>query len=278
MALPLKDNVKLDRAIQELRDQAGQVGGLAVGGVTSADDRRTDYLNTVAAAEAQLRNLFTDAAIWTRLRGERHWMICSVSSSNPNLARLITDEAEEQERYLGELADRLDRFASRVDAAPGDLVVLDTNVLLHYEPPWQVKWHDVLGSPTGVRLVLPLRVIEELDMAKYRERDKIAQRARDLLSQLWKMLEASKGGPTPLEGKPGITVEVFLDDEPRRRTLDADAEILEECRTLRAVGRPGSLVTADTGLSIRASALGIPVVPMPDDYLRNKPTPTPTPD
>ena len=275
MALPLKDNVKLDRAIRELRDQAGRVGGLAVGGVTSADDRRTDYLNKVAAAEAQLRNFFTDPTLWTRLHGERHWMICSLSPSNPNLARLITDEAQEQERYLNGLAERLDRFARRADAAPGDLVVLDTNVLLHYEPPWQVNWNEVLGSKQPVRLVLPLRVIEELDEAKYRDRDKIPQRARGLLSQLWRVLEPSKGGPAALGDNTDITVEVFLDDEPRRRTLDADAEILEECRTLRAVGRPVSLVTADTGLSIRASALGIPVVPMPDDYLRNKPTPTP---
>ena len=275
MALPLKDNVQLDRAIQELCDQAGQVGGLAVGGVTSADDRRTAYLNTVARAEAQLRNFFTDPILWTRLRGERHWMICSLSPSNPNLARLITDEAQEQARYLGGLADRLDRFARRVDAASGDFVVLDTNVLLHYEPPWQVNWNEVLGSKQPVRLVLPLRVIEELDEAKYRDRDKIPQRARGLLSQLWRVLEPSKGAPAALEGKPGITVEVFLDDEPRRRTLDADAEILEQCRTLRAAGRPVSLVTADTGLSIRATALGIPVVAMPDKYLRNKPAPTP---
>jgi predicted ribonuclease YlaK len=152
-------------------------------------------------------------------------------------------------------------------------VVLDTNVLLHYQPPWQVDWTAVLGSAGPVRLVLPLRVIEELDERKYRDREKIAQRARDLLSELWKVLSPSKGGPAPLGGKPGITVEVFLDDEPRRHTLDADAEILEECRTLKAVGCPVSLVTADTGLSIRASALGIAVVPMPDKYLRNKPAP-----
>ena len=275
MALALKDGVQPTHAARTLRQWSEWLGSLAgPSGGASIESRRNDYLNKVERVEETLRYCFSDPARWTGLRGERHWMICSLSPSSPTLARLITEEAEEQQRYLSGLADQLDRFASRLDAAPGDLVVLDTNVLLHYHPPWQVKWDEVLGSQAPVRLVLPLRVIEELDMAKYRDRDKIAQRARDLLSQLWKVLEPSKGGPAALEGRPGVTVEVFLDDEPRRRTLDADAEILEQCRTLRAVGGPVSLVTADTGLSIRAVALGIPVVPMPDKYLR-KPTPTP---
>jgi hypothetical protein len=69
----------------------------------------------------------------------------------------------------------------------------------------------------------------------------------------------------------GVTIEVPIDDEPRQRMLDADEEILAECELLRAVGKPVTLVTDDTGLSIRATARRITVVPMPETYLRRKP-------
>lgn len=54
------------------------------------------------------------------------------------------------ERMLADLERRLDQ-ATR---APGHILVLDTNVLLHYQPIAQIPWTGILGSET-VRLVLP---------------------------------------------------------------------------------------------------------------------------
>ena len=131
-----------------------------------------------------------------------------------------------------------------------------------------MDWKEVLGVES-VRLVLPLRVVEELDEFKYRGRDDLADRARRLLSALWSLLEPTKGAPTPLTA--GVTIELPVDDEPRRRTLDADEEILAECSTRQAVGAPVTLVTDDTGMSLRAIARSLTVVPMPERYLRVKP-------
>jgi predicted ribonuclease YlaK len=148
--------------------------------------------------------------------------------------------------------------------------VLDTNVLLHFQPPDQVDWPAVVGTPEG-RLVLPLRVVEELDEKKYTARDNLADRARRLLSQLQTQLATSAGGPTPL--RENVTIEVPVDDGPRRRTLDADQEILDTCRELQSGGQGVTLVTDDTGMNLRGTAQGTRVVAMPETYLRRKPKP-----
>jgi predicted ribonuclease YlaK len=120
-----------------------------------------------------------------------------------------------------------------------------------------------------VRLVLPLRVVEELDERKYAGRGDLADRARRLLSALWALLEPTKGAPAALVA--GVTIELPVDDGPRRRTLDADEEVLAECSTLAAVGAPVTLVTGDCGMSLRAAGRGLPVARMPEKYLRVQP-------
>jgi predicted ribonuclease YlaK len=97
-------------------------------------------------------------------------------------------------------------------------------VLLNFLPPAQVDWPAVIAT-SPVRLVLPVRVIEELDEKRYIARDDLADRARRLLSQLRAQLALSAGGPTFL--REAVTIEVPVDDEPRQRTLDADQEILD---------------------------------------------------
>jgi len=162
------------------------------------------------------------------------------------------------------------RLADRLVAAPGQLTVIDTHVLLHFLPPDQVDWPAVIGAPT-VRLVLPLRVVEELDEKKYTARDDLADRARRLLSQLRTQLAPTAGAPTPLRA--GVTIEVPVDDGPRPRTVDADHEILDTCRELGLGGQPVVLVTNDTGMALRAGSAGVRVVPMPEQYLRRRPQP-----
>jgi hypothetical protein len=214
--------------------------------------------------------VFTDSSTWSRLYGRRYWHIRTVDRESARAMELINDEAKEQASWLEELADRLTQLADRLSAAPGQLTVLDTNILLHFEPPDQIDWKEVVGRPE-VRLVLPLRVVEELDEKKYTARDNLSDRARRLLSALRSQLAPTAGGPVGL--REGVTIEVPIDDGPRARTLDADQEILDVCRELRSGGGPVVLVSADTGMWLRATALGIEVVSMPDRYLRSKPRP-----
>jgi len=60
--------------------------------------------------------------------------------------------------------------------------VLDSNSLLHHAPPNQMRWDGVIGSP--VRLVVPLRVVQELDDKKASNSKPLRQRAAKRLRQL----------------------------------------------------------------------------------------------
>lgn len=120
-----------------------------------------------------------------------------------------------------------------------------------------------------VRLVLPLRVVEELDEKKYTARSGLADRARRLLSQLRTKIADSDDSQVPLGD--GAVLEVYVPGEPRQRTADADQEVLNTCLQLQAAGADLYLVTDDAGLHIRAHAQDLAVCPMPANYLRNEP-------
>ena len=268
MALQLRDSINIPNSIEQLRScttELRNIVGLSAG--VDVAIHRDRYLSMVDRVEPQFRNIFADPTVWNHLYSDHYWMIHNVGEFTPRPIPLINGEAENQARYIDSLISQLERLKNRLDAASGEMAVLDTHVLLHFQPPENVDWRNIL-STEAVRLVLPLRVVEELDMSKYRERDDIADRARRLLSQLWALLAPTAGGPVKI--RPGVTVEVPVDDGPRQRTLDADQEILNECLMLKAVGQAVRLISDDTGLSIRATAQGVTVIPMPEQYLRKK--------
>lgn len=269
MTLHLRDGGRLAEGERHLRDTATQ-GKNLVGASVGQDVaiHQNAYLAWVGTAESQLRNVFVDPATWGHLYDERHWQIYGLSQTSPRPIELIQTAIAVQTTWLDHLADRLKKLADRLAAAPGELTVLDTHVLLHFQPPDQVNWQEVTGADE-IRLVLPLRVVEELDEKKYTARDDLAERARRLLSQLRAQLAHS--GEAPAKIRDGVTIEVPVDDGPRQRTLDADQEILDTCRELRAGGQSVVLVTDDTGMILRAGSAASRVVPMPERYLRRRP-------
>jgi predicted ribonuclease YlaK len=138
-------------------------------------------------------------------------------------------------------------------------------VLLEYLPPAEIPWTEIVRQDS-VRLILPLRVIEELDAKKYSRRKSLSNRARRLLPQLAKVI-GSSGEPGDL--RPGVTIEVTVDPGPRLRPEDADEEVLAACAELRQFSATEiTLISADTAMRLRAGALQIPVMEMPNQYLR----------
>jgi predicted ribonuclease YlaK len=143
--------------------------------------------------------------------------------------------------------------------------VLDTHVLLHYQPVDQIPWPAVLGAQS-VRLVIPLRVIEEIDAKKYARAANLAKRARNVLPSLERLVGPA-GAPGRLTQE--VTIEVPVETGPRYRPEDADEEILETCRELEQfTGQHVTLVTGDTAMRLRAQANAIPTRELPDNYAR----------
>jgi predicted ribonuclease YlaK len=114
-------------------------------------------------------------------------------------------------------------------------------------------------------------VIEELDAKKYAQRRDLADRARRILPQLLRVVGT---GGSPGELRDGVTIEVPVDPGLRRRPADADEEVLSTCHELQQLtGRDITLVTADTGMRLRAQAHGLVVLTMPETYERQRPVP-----
>lgn len=225
---------------------------------------RDAYLSWVEATEVQLQSISLDPAVVSALHTPRYWRIRSLGE-DPRPFPLVDAEISQQVAGLQSLLDDLTDRISRLASAPGHLIVLDTNILLEFLPPDQVNWPDVVGVKP-VRLVVPLRVIEELDAKKYARREDLASRARRILPRL----ESAIGrGGVPGQLAADVTLEVLVDPGPRYRPMDADEEIIDICRELRQLsGQTVTLVTGDTAMRLRADAQAIPVLAMPASYGR----------
>ena len=125
---------------------------------------RDHYLDWVQRVEMTLRNLSFDPAPITGFHTARYWHIRALEQESPRAVALVDCEIEFQVAALRRLLDDLQRRAARYSGLTNDtqLAILDTNALLQYLPPWQIPWPELLQRP-DVRLVTPLRVIEELD-------------------------------------------------------------------------------------------------------------------
>ncbi len=201
------------------------------------------------------------------LQTRRHWEIRQLHGDirDARPVPLVQLEVELQlealERLLRDLEGRIRRFSD-----DGHAAILDTNVLLHHQPPANVDWTRIVDAP--VRLIVPLRVVEELDEKKYDRRSEIADVARRVLPQLETVLAKSGGAGTLRDG---VTIEVPVASRPRSRPIDPDREILESCLEVQQFsGREAILITGDTAMRIRAEALGISVKRMPSEYLRQR--------
>jgi hypothetical protein len=270
--LRLKTGANPTASAKQLADLIMLGGNVSsVGGGPEAIVRmRDEYLNWIEQVESRLRELTHDTAPISELFTPHYWRIRSLETdprlvSDPRPYPLVYSEVRRQQDWLQVLLDDLNSRLSRLSAAGGHLTVLDTHVLLHYQPPGQIPWPSIVRHEK-VRLVIPLRVIEEIDAKKYAKGAELAKRARNLLPQLERVL-----GPAGAPGRlnDAVTIEVPVDTGPRYRPDDADEEILDACRELsQFTSKPITLMTGDTAMRLRAQANAIPTKSLPDNYRR----------
>lgn len=267
--LRLKEGATATHAVTALSQLIVAGGNAIAGGLY--DVRRDGYVRWVETSVPVLSGLTDDPEIVTMLYTDRYWQIRTAS---PAPYPTLDNEAKFQIDRLKRMADDLKERVDRLSAAPGHITVVDTHVLLHYQWAAFVSWDEIVGQPP-IRLIVPLRVVEELDAKKWARRDDLASRARGVLSRLEAVV-----GPDGAPGKlrDNVTIEVPVDRGPRFRPDDADEEILYTCREIGQLASRGvTLVTGDSSARLRAGALRIPVVRMPAKYLPREDQPEPTP-
>lgn len=272
--LRLRHPVKADHALAVLNERINALDNLLLDSRTpdALMRSRDEYLMWVELTEIKLSELTHDHTVVEQLHTPRYWEIRRVVPSDARPVPLIDGERRAQRDALEGMRGNLGMHVGRARSAPGHITVLDTHTLLHYQLPDSINWSEVVGYEQ-VRLVIPLRVVEELDAKKYTDSGKLRDRARGLLPKLDALI-GLMGAPSPLNF-PTTTIEVpveFASGAPRIKPVDADEEILFTCRELWQLSGQEegvALITGDIAMRIRAEALGgIRPVKLPDKYLR----------
>lgn len=260
----------MDQAISAIRQLAQSCGNLNGQVVGPADAGWHAYMNWVDECERQSRNIFADPAIVHGASTDRYWHIAA-HSAPARMAALIMAEVRVQQERLTDLADRLAGYRSLRERA-GELLVLDTNVLLHFQRIDKIDWREVVRADR-IRLVLPLIVLDELDR-KRNLGGNIARKARSAVRPLDALqceIDEFGYGHLP-ESRNKTTVEYLLNDRGHRPQNDADEEIVDRAAFLhRVTSRPVSVVSNDMGMRTRTTARredGIRAVQMPEKFRR----------
>jgi hypothetical protein len=221
------------------------------------------YVRWAYSVERVLEQWFVDVRL-DRLFTERFWR-----AQGPSIvlrAEALRREVELQVAWLTEMQVTIEKMARRFSRPARSIAVLDTNILLHHRPLEDVEWDKVVGAKQ-VLLVVPRRVVQELDARKY-VGTKLGDRARTRIAQLER--DATAG-----EVRPGVRVEVVgpvdLDpDAARRPPIPADEEITETCEALTSYAgtNPVSLVTGDLAMQLLAENREMTVRRMPEGTMQ----------
>ena len=167
---------------------------------------------------------------------------------------------------IGEIADQLKKMMDQTERSQLLPLVIDTNLILEYQPIGSIDWTVFTGEP--VRLIVPLRVFEELEEARYSNSKRKSQTARDELPRLVAMVEHDPGQPAMINGREDATIELFDMRHEGLRPSWADDEILDFYRTLSQFLPRARLVTSDGPLLARARYRGFDVQRGPENQRR----------
>ena len=255
---------RIIKALQEAALGADQVAGSVAG--QSASVVQHSFLAWAETAETQLRNVFVAPAVAEMLWTERFWGIARSDRATPRLIQTILAEVQDRSRYFESLREWATQQIQRWQSPVRTLVIPDTNVLLAPDGAWlSIDWAGAAEGQVGVRLIVPIVVVYELDRLKRTGTKETRTAARGALRWLtnnftFRSLHERVALPDLVD----TSVEILVDDGPARRD-DPDGEIIGVTSTLRQLGQvPTKLATYDLGMRLRAISRGVDVVQLPD--------------
>ncbi|MEU5112031.1 PIN domain-containing protein [Streptomyces longwoodensis] len=233
------------------------------------------YLNwsseSVRTLRGQVRGADIDRLILTRRHGALLDGVGHLAgTSQEKVVRgLVYLELDERIEALAEARNEFDRIGERW---PRSLhyVVPDSSFFIHH--PEKVEAADfgrLCGARDGrVRVLIPLVVIDELDRLKESKDRDVRWRAGYTLGVIDRLLQekapavlqeqvpAREAGDGEPRGE--VSLEVLFDPPGHARLAIADDEIVDRAVTAQALtGKPITLVTYDTGQSMRGRQQGL---------------------
>jgi hypothetical protein len=268
----LLPGASLQVALRTLSD-VGQAASDMISGTAGQTPSRMldDYLRWTETAERALRQLVGPLALAELVFTRRYELIRGLDVLSPRLIPLLLAELEGRAEALQATIGDLTQAQERWGGLTGDVLVPDTNLLLHHpqELPTMDWWRFARdgGPEMAVHVVLPLVVIDELDRLKRAGREDVKRRARTTLRAIERLFGGDPARRVALGDRSAgarqgdATLDLFLDPPSHRRHASADAEIVLRALDLgQLIGKAVHLVSYDLGMRLRATAAGLRAV------------------
>lgn len=146
-------------------------------------------------------------------------------------------------------------------------VVVDTNLFLQCKPLQDINWMEL--DPGGVRVVVPMTVVKELDKAKSDGNGRRARRARAVVA-LFRKGVASPDGRFDIEGRPDCSWEFGSGDAVWHEALDRDLpdhRLLAEARHVAQGETEALLLSGDISVLVLAGRLALRAQELPKEWM-----------
>ena len=278
----LRTTGDLQKAIDTLTSLARELKSLLNDPNLTSRQARYDWLQWWANADMRLRDVFARGDLQTALyvtaadvRTSEPRQPASVTSGHdaPTLSFIIrcrdvwAERLEDEARELRQVQAFVDR--------PGRIGVLDTSAFIEGRKFWLANWPTLLGAdppggpPLPVRLVVPLLVVEELDEGKTSKVNRVQDRSRDSLRELWKLDRDSSLSSRlvdVLRLNSRVTIEILLDSRAHNRLPVNDFEITDRAvfvQEMVSSPRQVQMVAGDYSMLVRARSMGLHSVLIP---------------
>jgi hypothetical protein len=198
----------------------------------------------------------------------------TILSNDPVVMSLLNRTRDVWVDRLETAADQL-RQVQRFVNRSGRIAVLDTSAFLEGRRFHCANWPELLdanpsGQPQlGVRLVVPLVVVEELDEGKNSKVNRVQERSKDALRELWKLRridELSSPLVDVLQLDARVTVEILMDSAIHTRLPVNDFEITDRALFMQEMvtsPRRLKLVAGDYSMLFRGRSLGLDTLQIP---------------
>jgi len=238
----------------------------------SAVEVLANYQYWANEAAARLTHVFSHDDVARLVLTPRHWVLMSMTGAENERALHATLRAERLDRSkaLTAVEDQLRLIEQAWRGVTAAVVAPDTNIYLHRkEKFWDIDWLAVAGA-AEVRLLVPMTVFRELDIAKRAPgnkkvlyegdelvRDRARVTSRDLRQRLPKPESIGKVSE-------GVTVELVLDAPGHRPIDDGDSEIIDRLAAAqRLLGHKISVCTDDGNMEYGARVAGLGAIRWP---------------
>jgi hypothetical protein len=256
--MKLKRSADPKAVSEQIRSQLNQTHRLTAG-AGEATQLINDYVMWANGIQASLLAYYVTPDL-SQLFTQRYFHLHNLmhSPGGRRIPEMVAAETEVQVLWLSDeakaLDDRADRFAAR--GRIFSIAIPDTGMFLHGSKELdRIPWSTYMGGGTNeVRLVVPTKVVEELDDLKDSAPAKTKHRARIALKQLARLLDPPNT-PQPLGD--GVSIESFVTLDSQRDIPSGDSDILVASDEIETYSQHHvRIITRDLSMSLRAVTAG----------------------